>query len=192
MKKTEQQITELYKNANFDAQNLKKAAVYAKVFEQKNKKTSFRFAYAAAAVLLLTAGFFTGTLANGLFNAKTQAPLACTFVETEKDKILTVASAKTPAPQDSLTEEDCADLNTKYLLSQAAAQQSIVVARTTGCPTKNQSISSYDSKIIAVMEKEIKTHSSEQFTDEDMKKLKLCNTKFTPKVQPLIIYRMQC
>ncbi len=205
MKDLNEEIIKKYRQASFDADPARKARILAKAAAPKNRAFKFSGLYAGAAAVLLMAGYFIGAGSNKPLGDEGNTPTCsihaqeCSCVRSDKQEIMAAAlktSAPKPAPGQKqnytdLTEEDCSQVNTRYLLAQAAVRQSIPLAKDKTCNSAS-ALSSYDSKIIAAMEKEIMAYSKEDFTPADMDKLKVCIDKYNPKIHPLVIYRMDC
>lgn len=192
MKKSNEDIIKQYEAASFDSDPLRKTRVYAKAVLAQRTGTGAKCLYATLACFILFAGFFIGVKSDELFSSSKEG-LTCSIIETQKQDIIVSASPKpSAAALEDLSEEDCAKINTKYLLAQAASQQSVLLAKAKDCPTKDDPLSGYDSKIIAQMELEMKSYSQEVFSAKDMDKLKVCSNKYNSKVQPVMLYRVAC
>lgn len=199
MKDLNEEIIKKYRQASFDGDPARKARIFAKAAAPRARTFKFSGLYAAAAAALLMVGYFIGAGSNKpLADAAPTCDMheqECSCVRSDKQEIM-AAALKTSVPKPAhnytvLTEEDCSQVNTRYLLAQAAVRQSIPLAKDKACGNSS-ALSSYDSKIIAAMEKEIMAYSKEDFTAADMDKLKVCIDKYNPKIHPLIIYRMDC
>ncbi|MGB2579437.1 hypothetical protein AAIR98_001356 [Elusimicrobium simillimum] len=191
MKNKDKEIIKQYQDSRFDSDPGRKGRIYAKATAPK-RGGNFKWAYATGASFVLLFGFFVGVYSDRIFSSKTQSGIICSVIETDKQNIIvSAAEPQTPSTQD-LTEEDCAEVNTKYLLARAAGEQSILLARAKNCPTASEPISSYDSKIIAALEREMTMYSKDIFSEQDMNKLRVCTDKYKPKVEPLFLYKVAC
>ncbi|WP_428897636.1 hypothetical protein Dip518_001426 [Parelusimicrobium proximum] len=191
MKNNNEEIVRQYQSAKFDSDPKRKARVYTKATAPK-RASSFKWAYATGVSFVLFFGFFVGVYSDKIFSSKTQDGIVCSVIETDKQNIILSAQTMSSASTQDLTEEDCAEVNTKYLLAQAASQQSILLAKAKDCPTASEPISSYDSKLIAALEREMTTYSKNMLSTQDMDKLKICTDKYRPKVEPLFLYKVAC
>lgn len=191
MKKPDADLLKEYQQVDFDADGIKQSRIWARIQTKPAGAFRLKWALAGAASMLLVTGIVLYTQKETIFNAK-QPDFICSVVE-QNGKTLVVSTPPAPQPlrEEDPTEEDCIRINTRYLMTQAAKQQSVFLARAKDCPTKDK-ISAYDSKIISVLEKEIKTYSQEAFSTQDLKKLKTCTDKFQPKVHPVLLYKMDC
>ena len=177
----EEEIINRFQSVNMDPEERAARRVYQKVFAAQSAQPSrLKWMLAGALPMLLVAVWaFWQRPAD-------TSTLVCSAIRPQ-------AAEPAPAPrQEGLSEEDCADLNTKYLLEQNRRAHDVFVMHDKECSGLGKPVSAYDSKLISSFEKELHRAEPAPFTPDELGKLKACTEKFKPKVHPVVLYRMDC
>lgn len=87
--------------------------------------------------------------------------------------------------QRALSEEDCAELNSRYLLAAALARSE------DNCPC-GAHWASYDKQTVLHLRKELQTITGAVCTPREQKKLQQCNAKYKPRLQSISLCKTLC
>lgn len=153
-------IEELYQTADFDKNGKMQEKVYSKI-----NKTPKVFNYlwtVATAAAAITALLF--------LPQKESAPI----------------QVKPLPKQQSLTQEECIDLSTRYWFEQAAEQGKLVMAK---CP--KEIMGDYNNNLIYRLNKEFEK-SNNKLSQDEKRKLDDCGEKFKTLVKPIMSYDLHC
>lgn len=157
----EEKITKLYRQTDFDKNKTAQNKVYAKI--NKTPKGL------KAAWLLLPAA---AVLAALLFWPMTHNPVLNT--------------APHPHENDALTQEECADLSTRYWFEQAAEQGKLIMAK---CP--KEILNDYNNDLIFRLSQRFE-ESNQKLSKDEKKKLDDCGEKFKTNVHPVMSFDVRC
>lgn len=157
----EEKITKLYRQTDFDKNKTAQNKVYAKI--NKNP-TDLK-----AAWLLLPAA---AVLAALLLWPMTHNPVLNT--------------APHPHENDALTQEECADLSTRYWFEQAAEQGKLIMAK---CP--KEILNDYNNDLIFRLSQRFE-ESNQKLSKDEKKKLDDCGEKFKTNVHPVMSFDVRC
>lgn len=157
----EEKITKLYRQTDFDKNKTAQNKVYAKI--NKTPKGL------KAAWLLLPAAAILAAL---VFWPMTHNPVLNT--------------APHPHENTALTQEECADLSTRYWFEQAAEKGKLIMAK---CP--KEILNDYNNDLIFRLSQRFE-ESNQKLSQDEKKKLDDCGEKFKTKVHPVMSFDVRC
>lgn len=89
------------------------------------------------------------------------------------------------AAAEALSEEDCAALNSRYLLAKALAEHE------DGCPCE-KGLNSYDRRTMLHLRKELESVAYTVCSPKERRRLKQCNLKYPSQIKELKFCRTWC
>lgn len=90
-----------------------------------------------------------------------------------------------PAAEAGLTEEDCAELNSRYLLAKA------LIASEENCPCEEH-LSSYDKRTMSHLRKGLESVACTACSPQEQARLKQCAVKYPSQIKELKLCRTLC
>lgn len=157
----EEKITKLYRQTDFDKNKTAQNKVYAKINKTpKGLKAAWLLLPAAA---ILAALVFWPMTHNPVLNPGPH-----------------------PHENAALTQEECADLSTRYWFEQAAEKGKLIMAK---CP--KEVLNDYNNDLIFRLSQRFE-ESSQKLSQDEKKKLDDCGEKFKTKVHPVMSFDVRC
>lgn len=157
----EEKITKLYRQTDFDKNKTAQNKVYAKINKTpKGLKAAWLLLPAAAILVAL------------VFWPMTHNPVLNT--------------APHPHENAALTQEECADLSTRYWFEQAAEKGKLIMAK---CP--KEILNDYNNDLIFRLSQRFE-ESNQKLSQDEKKKLDDCGEKFKTKVHPVMSFDVRC
>lgn len=96
-----------------------------------------------------------------------------------------LSRASLSAPETQMSEEECAELNSRYLLAAALARGE------ENCPC-GAHWDSYDKQTVLHLRKELQSITGAVCTPREQEKLKQCNARYKPRLQTLSLCKTLC